>query len=407
VVVDPPHAPLVPALPGIQVIDWGGHDADLPPISEPADVVDEVLAVHGTHPSWGNCNEHDRDAAAFAAFRDALARGAAERADLTLELVGRTGAELVVTVFAESHCVGHQAWAVHDPTSPAHDPELVDAVGDPVLDVYRAVDAALGRILDGLGDDARVLVLASHGMGTHTDPTFLLDEVLLRLEASRHVERPRRRLQRLTRLQERSGPLAPVLQPLLDRLGRAHHDQVFGWCAGAGHADRRWFQQPNNEPEAGIRLNLVGREPDGKVTPDEVEEEMAWLVGELHQLVDADGEPVVRDVIRTRDHYHGPHVDRLPDLVVRWRRGGMKDRLASPRIGEVAHPYAGARTGDHHPRGLLLASGPGVRRQAVEAVHGVEDVAPTVACLFGLPVDGYDGRPITEVVDALGPATGK
>ena len=403
VVVDAPHTPLVPGLPGAQIVEWGGHDADLPPVSEPPGLVDEVLATYGAHPSWGNCNEHDRDGPGFAELRDRLVRGAADRADLVLDLVGRTGADLVVAVFAEPHCVGHQAWHLHDPDSPAHDPALVEAAGDPVLDVYRAVDRELGRILDGLGDDARVLVLASHGMGTHTDPTFLLDEVLLRLEATRRFDRSRRRVQRLTRLHRRAGPLGWALKPVADHVGRTHHEQIFGWCAAAQPADRRWFQQPNNEPEAGIRLNLLGREPQGRVRPDEVDDEVAWLIGELHELVDADGEAVVRDVIRTRDHYHGPHVDRLPDLVVRWRRGGMKDRLSSARIGEVAHPYAGARTGDHHPRGLLLASGPGVRPHSVAAVHSVSDIAPTVARLFDLPVDGYDGTPISEVVDALSP----
>ena len=34
---------------------------------------------------------------------------------------------------------------------------------------------------------------------------------------------------------------------------------------------------------------------------DEVDDEVAWLIGELHELVvDADGEAVVRDVIRSR-----------------------------------------------------------------------------------------------------------
>jgi len=402
VVVDAPHAPLMAGLPGAQLLEWGGHDADLPPISEPAGLAEEVVATHGDHPSWGNCNAHGRDAAAWAQLSQDLVGGADARAAVTLELAGRTDADLVVCVFAESHCIGHQAWHLHDPDAPDHDPAVVAEVGDPVLAVYRAVDAALGRILDGLGPSTRALVLASHGMGTHTDPTYLLDEVLLRLEASRRFAGPRRRLQRLERTRDRLGRAGRVLDPAVEALGRRHHDQVFGWCAQARPADRLWFQQPNNEPEAGIRLNLEGREPAGRIAPADVEAETTWLIDELRQLVDADGQPVVRDVLVSRDLYHGPHVDRLPDLLVRWRRGGMKDRVSSPQVGEVHHPYQGARTGDHHPRGLLIAAGPTTTPAGVTEVHPVEDIAPTVARLFGLPVDPYDGSPIAEVVAALG-----
>lgn len=403
-VVDPPHAPLVTGLPGAQLLDWGGHDSDQAPLSDPPGLAEEVLARWGRHPSWGNCNAHDRTAADHVRFRDGLVGGAATKAALVEELVDREAPDLVVCVFGEPHCIGHQSWHLHDPTSPACDATLCDEVGDPVLAVYRAVDEAVGRLLGALGPDAVVLALASHGMGTHTDPTFLLDEVLLRLDAARRFDRERRWLQRLYRSQDRAGRLGRVLERPLAALGRRHHDRYHAWCAGAGLADRRWYRQPNNEVEGGIRLNLAGREPAGIIEPREADAEMDWLVGELEQLTDESGAPVVRDVIRTRDRYHGPFVDQLPDLLVRWNRGGMKDRLSSPRIGEVHAPYTGARSGAHHGRGLLMASGPGIEPGVVSEVHPVEDVAATIAALFGLPVDGYDGTPIEAVVPAPAPA---
>ena len=104
---------------------------------------------------------------------------------------------------------------------------------------------------------------------------------------------------------------------------------------------------------------MAGREPGGRLEPDTVDAEVAWLTDALQQLEDGDGNPVVRDVLRADDLYPGSCRDRLPDLFVRWhRRPAMADTLRSPLIGEVSRPYQGARTGDHHPRGRLLRLGP-------------------------------------------------
>ncbi|MEL7207765.1 MAG: alkaline phosphatase family protein, partial [Actinomycetota bacterium] len=379
VVIDAPHAPMVEGLPGAQVLEWGGHDAVTPPFSDPPELIDDVLDRHGEHPSWGNCNEHDRDAEAYGRFRDDLVRGAEARADLTLELDERIHPDLLVSVFSEPHCVGHQAWHLHDARADGHDAAVVAALGDPVRDVYAAVDRGLGRILAGLDPDSEIFVLLSHGMGTHTDPTYLVDDVLLRLDAARRFERARRRVQAGERLVARLGAAGRIVAPVVESMARRLHRRTFDWIHAASPADRRWFQQPNNEPEAGIRFNVVGREPQGIVEPEAFDDEVAWLRTQLHALRDAEGREVVRDVLVARDRYAGPALDALPDLFVRWhRRSSMADRLVSPLVGEVHRPYAGARTGDHHPRGLLIHAGPGVEPGVDEGPIPSEAIAARV-----------------------------
>jgi len=48
--------------------------------------------------------------------------------------------------------------------------------------VYVALDAAVGELLRTAGPDTTVVVLASHGMGPHYDGTFMLDDILERLD---------------------------------------------------------------------------------------------------------------------------------------------------------------------------------------------------------------------------------
>jgi predicted AlkP superfamily phosphohydrolase/phosphomutase len=391
-VVDAPLAAESPGLNGLQVLEWGDHDSELGFATTPPDLADQIAHRFGLHPVQGNCNQHDRSPREVAAFRDALVDGAGAKAELSRDLLERDDWDLFVTVFSESHCVGHQLWHVHDPNHPKHDPEVATAVGDPVLDVYRAVDAGLGRLLAAADDDTTVAVFASHGMGAHHDPTFLLDAMLERLEIADNLRAPGRRLRWLARL----GPLGRTAWARRRAALDARIDELVGplepW-------NRLWFQHPNNEVEAGIRLNVVGREPFGRVEPGAHYEGVCErLIGHLHALTDGDtGEPLVRDVLVTRREYGGRHLDEFPDLVVRWNRPARPvHRIVSPAAGEVVGDYAGARTGDHHPRGALLLRGPGLApgRAATHGPVPVIDLGPTILALLGVDWPGVEGRPV-------------
>src|SRR6185436_19531560 len=81
-------------------------------------------------------------------------------------------------------------------------------IGDPLRDVYIALDAAVGRLLEAAGPDTTAVVLCSHGMGPHYDGTHLLEEILYHWD----VGRTRLRLRKLVYpLRSRAGRLKRYL----------------------------------------------------------------------------------------------------------------------------------------------------------------------------------------------------
>lgn len=393
---DVPKAPLCPDLNGIQIVDWGTHDADVPACSSPAKLIDEIHARHAASP-FRRCDWVMRGAAPESELRRHLLARIDHKAAIAEELLGREPWDLFMMAFGDSHCVGHQCWHVHDPTHPRHDPALRPALGDPVRDVYQALDAALGRLLAHAGPATTVIVLLSHGMNAHYDATHLLDDVLRRLTdrpaslARRTLDHARRAWQRL--------PLSFTerFRTIAQRVDRAPDV--------ADRSARACFAVPTNANCAGIRLNLVGREPQGRLRPGaEAEAFVTWLTAALHELVEpASGRPLVKEVLRSAEVFPGEHATLLPDLLVRWRREGPIAGARSPRIGTIAREDASTRrTGDHRPEGWFFARGPGIAPGPRPDPVRAEDFAPTIAALLDVGLGDVDGRAFLPATDRGG-----
>jgi predicted AlkP superfamily phosphohydrolase/phosphomutase len=293
--------------------------------------------------------------------------------------------DLFVAIFGESHAAGHQQWHLHDETHPRFDEAARKrAGGDPILQVYRAIDAEVGRLIALAPPDATILVHLSHGMTAHHDGTHLLEELVARLDGKR-ARNP-------------AKPPLPALRHVAQKLGvpmalRAAVGQRLRGTGARARARSRFFATPNNSVVGGIRFNLAGREPHGRVEPDEVEGLIAELERELLALRNVDtGGPVVRAVHRCADHYERDPTDTMPDLFIEWERNAPIETIASPKIGTLHTPYTQWRTGDHTSNGLLIARGAGIPVGAEMPAIEVEDLAPTIAARFGVSIDEADGR---------------
>lgn len=404
--VDVPHSRAPESLNGLEVAEWGCHDRHFGFHARPRERAGELEAGFGLHPVFGidayAAREFAPDDFAFrrgafrtpdedAALVDALVRGASAKGKLVSALLAEEEWDIFLAVFGEAHAIGHQQWHLHDPAHPRFDPAARDHVGgDPLLQVYRAVDTALGRVLAEVGPETAVFVLLSHGMTAHYDGTHLLGEVLARLDRPGPAGVARRALH-------------PALSPLGALATAAGIPPAFR--AGLGRAvrgdgpralaRRRFFAEPNNSVFGGVRLNLAGREPRGRVRPEDADRLCAALEKNLLAMINEDsGRPAVVAVTRAnRDHERTPD-DTMPDLFVHWDRSAPIETVSSPKIGTVRIPYTEWRTGDHLPEGLLLAAGPGIPGGRAFPAIAVEDFGPSIATRLGVPLADVDGAVI-------------
>jgi predicted AlkP superfamily phosphohydrolase/phosphomutase len=413
-VLDVPLSPLTKNLNGVQLVEWGAHDAQYGFVTWPPSLAREVVARFGRHPLRGVCNAV-RDTQGYIKFRNQLLGGIATKTEITKHFLKRGDWDFFAQVFTESHCVGHQCWHIHDANHPRHDAEQARAVGDPIKDIYIAIDAAIGEVLKHVGADTTVIVLMSHGMGYKYGPQFLLDKILLRLGVAApatsppHAPEPRFRDRFDSPLtwawQHIPQTLRALLQPIRNPLRNWMMPEERPHPPTIDPAQGRCFLVENNHAHGGIRVNLIGREPEGKVARGaELEAFCAELERDLLDIVDLEtGKRVVSRMLRTDELYSGDYRDHLPDLLVEWASYApiSKIRLGSAKIGEIEGEYRFCRSGDHFPGGLFMALGPGIGTGWLERTVSILDFAPTFARMLDVQLEDVDGRPIYELLAPL------
>jgi predicted AlkP superfamily phosphohydrolase/phosphomutase len=129
----------------------------------------------------------------------------------------------------------------------------------------------------------------------------------------------------------------------------------------------------------GIHLNVEGREPNGKVSPEEYDDVREELIEELTQIRDPDGNLVFDDVLPREEVYEGPHLEDAPDIVL------VPRDYQYDVSGSIVDTFRRNPHKNHKPEGILISN----RDLNVdpEEEASIYDVAPTVAAALGLPVD--------------------
>ncbi|MBK5281952.1 MAG: alkaline phosphatase family protein [Nitrospiraceae bacterium] len=388
--VDVPDVRLARTSQTLQVSFWGEHVVRHPLTCWPPSLEQEVRQVAGTDPV-GACDLVRQRPHELRRLKEGLIERATRRADLALAVLARGPWDLFALNFSEAHCAGHQLWAAHDPTHPQYRTAFRGPLGeDPLLEVYQAIDRSLARIVDALGEDAFLLVLATQGMGPRYDANAALDSVLRRLDgidvpkASGLMETMRKMWLQLPGVVR--GPLRRVADLLYDAPRQRER------------ASRRFYAIPTLGNCGGVRLNLRGREPKGLVEPGLPCQELCdWLERELLALVNtATGAPAVTCVLRGDLLFAGPFRNQFPDLVIEWNYEAPIPAIRSQRVGELRVESPNPRTGDHRPKGLVLARSQDLAPHALEGDKAVVDLAPTLAARLGVELSGIDGKPTLD-----------
>lgn len=320
-------------------------------------------------------------------------------------------------LFGESDTAAHHFWLFHDKLSPRHDPRTGVEFRDALLRVYQALDAAVGELVERAGEGARVMILSDHGFGGAGLKTLHINRWLWSEGLLEFV--PRRGDSLVNRL--KSWGMRRVPTALQEQLFRRFSGRIASRIESASRygsihwpGTRAYSDELNYFPS--IWINRKGREPDGTVSTAEEYRSTVRLIQErLAGLTDPEtGEPVVARAWHRDELYHGPYVERAPDLVLELNldRGYSYSCLPTPAAGDSPiiariplEDRLGAKgkgmNGTHRRHGILLLSGEGCRSGLVQGA-GLEDLAPTLLHLLGLAVPaGMDGRVLTEALSPV------
>jgi predicted AlkP superfamily phosphohydrolase/phosphomutase len=409
-VVDAPYELLEDQLNGIQVTDWLVHVFTRYPglATHPPELANEIKVRYGTNPFEGSnrcpTNDFPVDTADnIVELRDRLLDRLEWKRSLSLGLLLREPWDYFLTVFHESHDIGHMCWHIHDQNHERHDPRMAALVGNPILDVYIALDAALGSLLDAVQSDANVIVYSSHGMGPERTASRFFDEILLKLDESYGgvvdaIPEPQN-LNLTTWFASVYRAIVPV--PLRRQiLKTAAMKRIYDHMRLERLKHRRFFELVPNHATGGVRINLKGRERYGSVEPGQEFEELCnRLRHDLTDIVNVDsGEPLIKTITKTAVLYDGPMISAMPDLLLEWNKSVPIDCVYSPRLGTLRRRSPSVRSGDHlDTKGVFFALGPGIRPGGRDAAVSAADFAPTFAALLGLHDRKYSGSPISDI----------
>lgn len=322
--------------------------------------------------------------------------------------------DCMVVVFTATDAAQHFFWKDMDPAHPEHDPEEAAQYGDTILRVYQRLDRAIAQLMEAM-PDAAVLCMSDHGGGFNQRGAeflnpWLAEQGLLHYAAGGRAGSglgPWARRTALAALRrgyrwvdthfsrEAKQRMARLLPGLRGRVEGSMAFQGIDWPRTRAYAfgarDDLW-------------VNLRGREPQGTVEPGQEYEALRdLLLARLRATMDiVREEPVVEWVARREEVYHGPFVDRAPDLLIQWRTAFVLRGLYLPQASRPKPPpppfTPSLNNGGHRPYGIFLMAGEEVRRGVALPEAHIQDLAPTILHFFGLPVpEDVDGRVLQEV----------
>lgn len=328
-------------------------------ISYPDSYAQELYHAIGPYHTLGLPEETNGvidEALPFDGFAQLLRDIQQEREKMFAEALSQFREGVLAFVFDTIDRAQHIFWMARDVGHPLHD-AATNQYEVVIREFYERMDAVVGRVLDGLGEDTTLIIVSDHGFST--------------FRRAVHVNSWLREQGYLVLKSANEG------KPLFHNVD---------WARTKAYA--LGFSS--------IFLNMAGREAHGCVKAADMPALMQELSGKLLALEDPKTRTsAVRAVYKGSNIYHGPLAAQGPDLVIGFQAGFRASWQTA--VGAAPVPiFEDNRkrwTGDHliDPPlvpGVLLCSKP------VQANSpSVFDLAPSILALLSIePQREFDGK---------------
>jgi predicted AlkP superfamily phosphohydrolase/phosphomutase len=259
--------------------------------------------------------------------------------------------DLFIIGFSELHRAGHYLCP-----NPEHNEQPLDN-RDTLIDVYRAVDQAIGTLLSAhTAQNVRVIVFALHGMGPNNSQEHFVPKVLDRLFSSPASDPKAHSAasQRSPFRWLREKLPAQLQQGIARHVSQSRRDWVVNRAFTSG---LDWQHIPAFRVLSGgqgyIRFNIHGREKRGwLIAGSDQHRQVKMLLKEtFSSLQEAhSGKPLVKEILDIEDLYPGPFTNYLPDLSIIWHELPPAKEIYSPTLGHFSGRIGTGRGGNHRPK---------------------------------------------------------
>lgn len=311
--------------------------------------------------------------------------------------------DLNIVLFPNTDTMAHWMWKYIDEDHPDH-PEDRN-YEDCLRNVYIRMDEILGRLREKIGEDDYLIVMSDHGFGPVHKNIYLnnlfREEGLLEFK-QKPLTLMRRGLMKAGITPDRGYRLVSKLglEEYIVQSEQKEEGGILGKLASLpvlSEDDIDW-----DNTKAFVRGNFGQIYLNEDLNEEEREQTVEKVKEMLYHFEDPEtGEKVIEDIQKKEERYHGPELDKAPDLLfftkdlkyMSWRHFefGSKKKIK-------AHP---SRTGHHKMDGIFHISGPGISEGKELGDLGIADVTPTILNLLKLPIPrDMDGEPITDAFSA-------
>jgi len=302
----------------------------------------------------------------------------------------------------------HEFWRFIDPQNPLFNQEELKKYGNPLLEYYRQVDAALEVLLKAIDNDTVVFIMSDHGQGPLRKfinlNVFLIEEGFMRVKRNLSCS--------LRYSLFKNGYHPKNVYKILQKLGveRLATDRVTQETR-LRLLNRLFFSTSDIDWEktkafacgvtGAIRINVEGREPCGNVQwGSEYEKVRDELIDKLSRLSDPENKQLVIEKVYLREQiYFGPYLQDAPDLICVAKDGYEFFGMHGFTFSRVIDKTFG-NSGSHRPYGTFLALGKDVRRNSELKNAAIIDLAPTILHIFDVPIPrDLDGKVLFDIFE--------
>jgi len=270
------------------------------------------------------------------------------------KLLREDNPDLMAVLFDGTDKLQHQVWDFLDPalvrTNPTPWQQRMRAL---VLEYFRKLDGYIEKLVELAGPEAQVFMASDHGFTASTEVvrinSFLAEKGYLTWKKGDDSEAEKRR--------EAS------------KFANLDWEKILAYCRTAS--------------SNGITIRVARNPGDPGIKPEEYDAFRDRLIGDLENFQDPQtGERILQAIYKREDIYSGEAVAEAPDLTLVLRDYGFVSiNNVQPPVERRPVP-----TGTHHPDGIFLAGGAGIKSGFKAERHNIVDVTATLLYSLGLPI---------------------